>query len=827
MNTALICRDGEAVPVIRFKHRYAGLRHALLAVAAALCLEDVAARPSPGAFDPTTLQQRGIDPELAMQLLHAPRYGAGDHSVTLRVNGQEQGRINAHFTADGELCFDQALLDKGNLLDTGAQHDEAQRCQAFIARWPQTLIEHDPPNLALALVVPTDALRPVVRDLSGYETGGLAGLLNYDVTGLYSRQSEQISRYGAANTELGFNAGDWIVRSRQVQTWQDDESRTTHLEAYAQRTFASQQRVLQLGQINLYNPVLAGAQITGVQVLTEQALQTENQGSAIDGIAYSQAQVEVRQNGSLIHSTVVPAGPFSLTDVRRLDNRTDVEVTVRETDGSEQRFTVPAAMLGVSLPTPGFSLGAGKMRDVGHEQGEMPWVISGGWSAALSPSVSFAGGGLLAEGYRSAGVSLGTQPWPGAQLQTSLQLADVNRDERSRGVQTDLLLSQQINERWSAYVANSHRTFGYRELQDVSASRYTYDDEYEYEREREQRYRDQQSVGIAWAHPWLGAFSTGYSRSTLFDGRNSSRAIASWGTRVGSVSISASAQWQVSGSQRRDDSVYVSLSIPLGETRRARTWVRNSGAEHRTGAGLSEQLNDQLGYRAGVEHDTRDQQVSASLGVSMLPRYSQLDINYTRDAADRESYQGSARGAAVLHKGGVTLSPYPVRDTFALLSVADLAGIKVSTPSGPVWTDWQGQAVVSQVSAYARTPVQIQTRTLPRNADINNGLALIASGRGAVEHIEFGVNLTRRALLNVTTADGNPLPRGAAVSSASGEFITVVQDGGQVFLTNALEQPALWIKAPGQAVCQVHYQLQAQPDIQLYYETVPALCRVP
>ncbi|MCT7145063.1 fimbria/pilus outer membrane usher protein, partial [Salmonella enterica] len=87
-------------------------------------------------------------------------------------------------------------------------------------------------------------------------------------------------------------------------------SSTTHLDAYAQRTFASHQAVLQAGQINLYNPVLAGAPITGVQVLTEQALQDQNQGATINGIANGPAQVEVRQNGALIHSTVVPAGPF-------------------------------------------------------------------------------------------------------------------------------------------------------------------------------------------------------------------------------------------------------------------------------------------------------------------------------------------------------------------------------------------------------------------------------------------------------------------------------------------------------------------------------------
>ena len=127
------------------------------------------------------------------------------------------------------------------------------------------------------------------QDISGYETGGFAGLLNYDLSGFYNRFGDDASRFGSANTEVGFNAGDWIVRSRQVQTWQDGLSRSTHLQAYAQRTFASHQAVLQAGQINLYNPVLSGAQITGVQVLTEHALQEQGQGALIQGIANSPA----------------------------------------------------------------------------------------------------------------------------------------------------------------------------------------------------------------------------------------------------------------------------------------------------------------------------------------------------------------------------------------------------------------------------------------------------------------------------------------------------------------------------------------------------------
>ncbi|MEG8231171.1 fimbria/pilus outer membrane usher protein [Pseudomonas orientalis] len=811
MKTVLSYRDGEAVPDPSASPALVLVLLLCALIPANVCAED----SSPSGFDAQTLQQRGIDPQLASLLLAAPRYAAGQHTVNLRVNGQRRGRLAVNFDQQGNLCFDRALLDAANLMPPG----ETEDCHDFLARYPQTLVEPDPATLTVSLVVPTDALRPVQQDISGYETGGFAGLLNYDLSGFYNRFGDDASRFGSANTEVGFNAGDWIVRSRQVQTWQDGLSRSSHLEAYAQRTFASHQAVLQAGQINLYNPVLSGAQITGVQVLTEHALQEQGQGALIQGIANSPAQVEIRQNGALIHSTVVPAGPFALTDVRRLNTRSDVEVTIKESVGGERRFTVPAAMLGLGLPAPGYSVAAGRVRNVGDAKGEDPWVVSGGWTGALHPQLTLGTGVLAASEYRSVGAGLGWLPWLDSQIQLSTQVSNSQAREKVSGVQTDLSWSQRLGEQWSISAANSWRSIGYRELEE---STYTRDDS-----NRDSRYRDQQSLNLGWSHPRLGAFSAGVSRSANFAGDSSSRALASWGTSIGAVSLSASAEWQMGGRQQQDNAVYFNISVPLGESRRLRSWVRNSGGENRAGLGITEQIDDQLSYRVSAEHDSSDHQVETTLGISALPRYSQLDVSYSRSDAERSSYQGGARGGVVLHGDGVTFSPYPVRDTFALVSVGDMSGIKLSTPSGPVWTDWQGQAVVPQVAAYGRSPVEVQTRSLPRNADITNGLAMISAGRGAVDRVEFGVGLTRRLLLTVSTDQGAPLPAGASVSSAEGEFITLVQDGSQVFLPNVLGQSTLWITTPQGSRCQLRYSLPEKADPSVYFETAPARCHAP
>lgn len=217
MNTVIHYRDGKAVPGVspRLALLVLTLSQGLLTNLA------WAEQSSTGSFDPQTLLQRGIDPELASLLMQTPRFTQGRHALNLTVNGQRRGRVDVSVDQHGATCFDPPLLDAAQLVTPSSGPAEESSCYAFLEQYPQTVVEHDPANLSLNLVVPTQALRPLTQDISGYQTGGFAALLNYDVTGLYNHYRNDSSRFGSANTEVGFNAGDWIVRSRQVQTWQD------------------------------------------------------------------------------------------------------------------------------------------------------------------------------------------------------------------------------------------------------------------------------------------------------------------------------------------------------------------------------------------------------------------------------------------------------------------------------------------------------------------------------------------------------------------------------------------------------------------------------
>jgi len=63
------------------------------------------------------------------------------------------------------------------------------------------------------------------------------------------------------------------------------------------------------------------------------------------------------------------------------------------------------------------------------------------------------------------------------------------------------------------------------------------------------------------------------------------------------------------------------------------------------------------------------------------------------------------------------------------------------------------------------------------------------------------------------------------VNTEDGEFVTLVQEGGLVFLPNVLDTRALFIKAPGLDRCELRFELPADADVDAYYESAPAKCR--
>ncbi|AIG03702.1 outer membrane usher protein [Pseudomonas fluorescens] len=786
-------------------------------------------------FDLAALTTHGIDPKISEYFRSAARFREGVQVVGLRVNGNALGLVDARFDFQGQLCFTRGLLDKAGLrvpssvLQAGVTADQA--CHDFVGQYPATIVRLRPGNDEVSLVVPTQSLREPEWEAGSFSQGGTAALLNYDVLGFDNHSRDGSSRFISAYTEAGFNLGNWVVRSRQFYMSDNGRNSSEHIYAYAQRDFAALQSTFQAGQISSRSPVFGGLQLSGLQLFPDGVARAGNSsGVVVEGLAHSQARVEVRQSGVLIYSTLVPEGPFTLADLPLLNGTSDLEVSVIGTRGGKRSFVVPAASFGAQVPVvPGFDFALGKVRETVASDRESPVVAMGSGTWGLGAGTALGVGVLGTDEYYAAGGTLSRVFFQRISVNARHNLS---RDKVSGvgGTRSAVSLGSPLGAGVEASLSVTIQSRGYRDVLEAGeASPKGYLDT---------RFQRQYTAGLSWTEPTIGALSFTYSHNAQFDGHSTEYVFASWNRRFRDVDVALIADSQTGPSRRRNRryaaneapplegaSLRLQVSMPFGESRRLSSFASRRNGRSDIGTTMSERVNDYMDYEVGVERDLTDREQSVRGRVDVMPRYTRIGAGISRDGSGT-SYTGQLQGGIVAHEQGLTFSPYAVQDTFGLLSVGNIAGAKVSTPQGPVWTDYRGHAVIAGLPAYSTSHLEVQTQSLPRYVDLGNGTQTLAAARGSFNTVEFKVVSARRVLLTARDQGGRALPQGAPVFGPGKVFLTSVVGDGLIFLNDSDPQQTLSVELPDATKpCLLQLNLEPEPSNDKLYETASATCR--
>lgn len=774
-------------------------------------------------FDEQALKARGIDPRVAEWFRHAPRFMPGETAVALTVNGSARGKTKVHFGPQGQVCADANFLKAAGLI-TPPEFSDQTPCFDLKTAWPQTEWVLDPGEGRVGLVLPAQAIAAPGTESGNWNRGGFAGVLNYDASYMDSGGASSGVKYMQMNTEAGFNLSDWIVRSRQTFSRLDGKSNVQHQAAYAQRSFTDIKQVFQTGQISLSNSMFGTGQVLGFQVFPEAALQSGHGGAGlVEGLADSQSIVEVRQSGALVYSTTVPAGPFRLEGFPLLNTRSDLNVTVTDSSGTKRQFVVPAStlLMNGAAVAPGLSFGLGKLDQEGSSEAPIIGTVANGW--VLNPTTTLNAGLLGSTPYRAGALGLDTQVFGATTL--SLQ-ATGSQDARhgTRGVSASASLSQRVSERVGVSLNVSQQTFGYSELSDALQ------DDLQLTSARS---RQQVGAGINYSQPTLGNLSFSWAQGSSFNGSSTRYLRGNWSKSFGDVYVGASVEMD-SGTQSQefdglstdgDKRVYVTVNIPFGKSRTVSSYVNDSNRGTRAGVRYSDRSNQDLGWGVSSDRDFESRRTSTTGSLDMATSVSQLSASVSSDSNNFNSWSGRASGAVVAHDGGVTLSAQRVGDTFGIAKVGEEAGVRMDTPGGTTWTDSRGYAVLPSLSSYKQSSIQVDTRSLPKNVDINNAWQDTEAARGSVSYVNFEVVRTRRVLVSVVDSKNQPLPHGASVFDAKDNFVTVVGESGSVFVPDAETDLKYEVQSSGQKLCTFTLELPEEAQSSGLYETADAICR--
>ncbi|EOT7376802.1 fimbrial biogenesis outer membrane usher protein [Enterobacter cloacae] len=771
-------------------------------------------------FDTDILKSRGLGADLNRYFAQAPRFLPGTHSVSVKVNGNDRGTAAVRFSEDGTMCVDNDFLEFAGLMPVPIKANET--CHDLRSDYAQAVINPLPNQEAVELYLPAEALNSLSADVKNFQHGGTAGMLNYSLFSTkneYSGSDSSSNRYSQASLEAGFNAMDWSLRSRYILTDDNGNRNAESIYTYAEHVFVPQRLTMQVGEINAMSDVLSGVPITGVQLMPTSGLQKDSSGVSVSGIARtSQARVEVRQNGRLIFNTLVPAGPFTLDDVPMVRNNVDLDVTVVESDGSTNRYIVPAASVkarNLSKPN-GLTVSAGQVRGIDSDYSDpLVFNVSDGWR--IFPWMNLLASGVVAEDYQAAGARTEFMVTDGWNVSTSMAASNAQFGDSNNGIKNELQSDYSLTENVGLSASVAHYSGDYRELADAM------DDDY-------QGYDNSYSANVRWSTELAGAFSAGLSyNQAAGDGEDSRYLLLSWGKTFKYASINVNWQSAVGSTDddQDDDLLYINLSIPLGGSQSLSSYMRKQGDSTSYGLANSGSLGENTNYYISADRDDESQENSFNGNINTNLHYTQLSVGGGTSGDHQRNYNATLSGGIAMHKDGVTFSPYSIKDTFAIARLSEpKAGVEITTPQGTVWTDRWGQAVIPGLTEWRNSRIEVDANKLPQSMTLANGTKYIAAAHGSVSEVSFKVLNSRRVMLRIKQADGKPLTKGLSVVDDKNNYVVTVVDDGHVFLNDADQISALYaVDDDNNRLCKLDFTLPEKHDEDAFYEEVNGVCR--
>jgi outer membrane usher protein len=661
-------------------------------------------------------------------------------------------------------------------------------------------------NQLLEVHIPQAAMR---RNSRGYvspelwDHGITAGTLSYNLNANHNRiHGENLnSIYLGLNS--GLNVGGWRLRHDGSLSWQQRQGNDYQsLNTYAQHDITGLKSQFLIGESYTSGEFFDTFSFRGVQLSSDDRMLPDSlRGYApiVRGIARTNARVTIKQSGNLLLETTVSPGAFIIDDLYSTGYGGDLEVTVTEADGSEQRFTVPYASIN-QLLRPGtmrFSATAGQTRN--NYIREQLKVLQGTFQYGLNNTFTGYGGSQLSDDYMAvmAGVAFGT-PIGAMGVDVTQAQTDLPSGE-SRGRSLRLSYSKNILSTGSNLTVAAYRfsTSGYLDLsnaaQFIDAERRGLET-FGFGRPRSRlSLTADQSLG-GWGQMVFSGYTQNYWNQS---GRDVQFQLGYY-KQVRDIGYGVSASRGQSGIGEMENTYLFTISMPLdfGPRHQQPQFYARLGRDSQGNYDQQASINGvtgedgQYNYGATVGHDGAGRTVNSSVNGQYIGETALVGGSLSQgDKYSSASFTMS--GTAVAHSEGLTLSPYR-GETMAVISAPDAHGAKVVGYAG-MKLDRRGNAVVPYLRPYQLNEISIDPQGTTMDVGLTETSQQSAPRAGAVVMLRYGTTVGKAVLLNVSLADGRPLPFGSSVTEPSGKAVGVAGQGGQVYVRMSTDVPQLSI----------------------------------
>lgn len=690
-----------------------------------------------------------------------------------------------------------------------------EECINLPASIPHASTSLDFDRQRLDITIPQAALLNQARGYippEQWDQGIPALLLNYNFTGSRVSGDTRNNSY-FLNLNSGLNIGAW--RLRDNSSWNYSQSRTQtnsdwqHASTYLERTIIPLRAALTLGDSRTNSDVFDSLSFRGLQLASDDNMLPDSMkgfAPTIRGIAKSNAQVTVRQNGYTIYQTYVPPGPFVVNDLYPTSSSGDLTVSIKEVDGSVSSYTVPYSAVPILQREGGlrYALTAARYRSSISSQTD-PEFVQASVVRGIGHGFTVYGGGQVSDKYHAfaAGAGKNLGDWGAFSMDVTQANSKLADGSTHSGQSMRFLYAKSLNE-----TGTNFQLLGYR----YSTQGFYTLDETTYKKMKGYNYQTEDGLRSYGDYFNLRYAKKGKIQLNLSQqaGRNGSVFISAsqqsyWHTdektallQAGyagtwnDVSYSLTYNYNKAQRQAGSDQVFAfNMSLPLGRwlfpdsNKPLYATLNNSTDKHGNMtqmAGLSGTTLRDNNLNYSVQQGYSNHIGGGANGNASLDyqgTYGNVSTGYSYSPGFRQLNYG-LNGGVVLHEHGLTLSQ-PLGDTNVLIEAPGADGVSIENTTG-VSTDWRGYAVVPYATTYRRNRVALDVTSLNTHTDIDDAVVNVVPTKGALVRAKFNARVGVRALM-VLMHNGKPVPFGAMVSIPGNDNSGIVGDDGQAYLS--------------------------------------------
>lgn len=736
----------------------------------------------------------------------------GMYEMDVYLNKQWRGHYDINIKADPEMtCLSWVQLQQIGIRTEGIKADKNEDCVPLRAAVQGGSIGYDIGQFVLNLNVPQAYVNEYE---SGYmppetwERGINAFYTSYYASQYYSNYKhggDDKSSYVSLNS--GLNVLDWQLHSNANYTKGNEgrgEWKSNTL--YVERGIPSILSTLRAGDMYTSSDIFDAVRFRGVRIWRDmQMLPNSKQRFTpmVRGIAQSNALVSIEQNGFVIYQKEVSPGPFAIDDLQLAGGGADLDVSVKEADGSIRHFLVPYSsvpnMLQAGVAKYDFAAGRSNIEGASNQSD----FIQGSYQYGLNNLLTAYGGSMLSENYYSFVLGTGWNTPIGAISVDGTR----SHSEQDNGV----FDGQSYQVAWNKYVAQTGTQFALAAYRYSSRDYRTFNDHVwannknSYDRDENDAYdiadyyqydfgrKNSFSLNINQALPdsWgflavSGLWRDYWGRSGT--GKDYQLSYSNTWQRI-SYTLSASQTYDEENRQDKRFNLYISIPFSWGDgiaTRRRDLFVSNSTTfdddgyqSNNTSLSGVAGNRDQFSYGANFSHQQQGSETAASGSLVWRMPVATLGGSYSQ-SNQYQQVSGNIQGGIVAWSDGVALTPR-LSDTFAIIKAPGLQGAAVQGQRY-LTTDSKGYAVYDSLTPYRENMLMLDL------SDSNSDVTLLGNHkgtvpyRGAVVMAEFETDRRKSWNFRAQRTDGSPLSFGYEVEDNTGNNVGLVGQGSRLFI---------------------------------------------